>query len=636
MKHSLKNGYYLSVYSEIDPILSIMQFSLRHDHNISLFRVNTDKIELIHHWEFERITGLKHHRVAFYNEADAIEFINSLLSDYELTISDMEEIIGVPQLSSCDDYHSLEEVPKISYHSICHLFSSLIMDSNIFRNESIISLSFDGGPDNLIDEFAYSKYLYAGALSIKGEVEFFEIPSPGAYWEYLKNKLHMPEGTLMALAYATTTELKNTEVYLSDIYKITDCRKNFAILKTLIDCLSESNDSLDLYINYDNRFSLKENKISALMKLIQEMSINSVSNFIKNLLERYNLDPRNVYLSLSGGYALNCPTNTRIMQQFQFKGQICCPCVNDGGISIGMALYYFYKKNKKFEFFLEGAFYGSADFKLDYNLEKYKIFIKDVHCGIDYAAEDIIREPVVWFDGRSEIGPRALGHRSLLANPAQLVSKDKLNLYKQREWWRPVAPIIIEEELDNWFVDAFPSPFMLNNFYVKKEREDLIKAVLHLDSSARVQTVNEKDNPCLFKILVDMKKKTGIPIICNTSLNDKGEPIICSIEEAINFSLRKNIRIMYINGVRIELGLHETYNDQKPFERNCHIFTKYSNNKKLMDKLNPYKLSFEDLYIYKMNADLHHYDITKYSDVYTLEKVIIMIRKNLPLYSIYN
>lgn len=636
MKYSLKNGYYLSVYSEIDPILSIMQFSLRHDHNISLFRVNEHKVELIHHWEIERLSGLKHHRVAFYNKTDAIEFINSLLADYELTISDMEEIIGVPQLASCNDYHCIEEIPDISYHSICHMFSSMLVDSDIFQNEAIISLSFDGGPDILIDEFAYSKYLYAGAISVKGKVEFFEVPSPGSYWEYLKNELHMPEGTLMALAYATTTKLRNVDVDLGEIYKITDCNNNFSKLKTLIDYLMKSNDIFDLFIDYDKRFTLTENRISALMKLIQEMSINSVHNFIENILIKYDLDPQNVYLSLSGGYALNCPTNTSIMQQFGFKGQLCCPCVNDGGISIGMALYYFYKKDKYINFHLKTAFCGSADDNLDDNLEKYNLYIKDVFRGIDYVAEDIISEPVVWFDGRSEIGPRALGHRSLLANPTQLLAKDKLNLYKQREWWRPVAPIIIEDELDNWFTDAFPSPFMLNNFSVKKEQKELIKAVLHFDGSARVQTLNEKDNPGLYKVLVEMKKKSGIPIICNTSLNDKGEPIICSIDEAFNFSLRKKIRIMYVNGVRIMLHMHERYNDKKPLKRNCCIFTKYKNDKVLLKKLNPFELSFEDLFVYKMNSDLHRYDITNYNDVCILKKIVKKIKKSMPLYSIYN
>lgn len=635
MKYGLRNGYYLSIYSEIDPIMSVMQFSLRHDHNMSLFRVSEDKIELIHHWEFERITGLKHHRVAFYNKSDAIEFINSLLAEYELDISDMEEIIGVPQLSTCDDYHCLEEIPDISYHSICHIFSSVIVNSDIFHNENIIALAFDGGPDNLIDEFVYSKYLYSGAISIKGKVEFFEIPSPGSYWEYLKKEINMQEGTLMALAYATTTRLKDVEVYLGDIYKITDCNENFSNLKKLIDYLLNSNDT-HLYVDYDKKFTLMENKISALMKLIQEMSISNVYNLIGRLLIKYNLDSKNVYLSLSGGYALNCPTNTSLMHHFEFKGQLCCPCVNDGGISIGMALYYFYKKNNKFNFYLKTSYYGLADYNLDYNLEKYKLYIKDVFHGIDYAAEDIISEPVVWFDGMGEIGPRALGHRSLLGNPSQVAAKDKLNLYKQREWWRPVAPIIMEEELDNWFIDAFPSPFMLNNFYVKKDKEELVKAVIHLDGTARVQTINEDDNPKLYKVLVDMKNKLGVPIMGNTSLNDKGEPIICSIDEAFNFALRKKIHIMYINGVRITLDSHEKYNQNKPLEREPRIFAKHKDDMESLKKLNPFELSYEDLSIYKMNSDLHHYNITDYNDVCTLKKIIKKMKNSMPLYNIYN
>lgn len=635
MKNGLKNGYYLSIYSEIDPIMSVMQFSLRHDHNMSLFRVNEENVELIHHWEFERITGMKHHRVAFYNKSDAIEFINGLLAEYELDISDMKGVIGIPQLSTCGDYHCLEEIPSISYHSICHMFSSVMVNSDIFYNENIIALAFDGGPDNLIDEFAYSKFLYAGAISIKGEMEFFQIPSPGAYWEYLRKEFNMQEGKLMALAYATTTRLKATEISLEDIYKITDCNEIFSNLKKYIDNLLYSED-MSLYVNYDKKFTLTENKISALMKLIQEKSIDNVYNLINKILTKHNLDPRDVYLSLAGGYALNCPTNTSLMQYFGFKGQLCCPCVNDGGISIGMALYYFYKKSKKFNFYLKTSYYATADYNLDYYLKKYELFIKDVFYGIDQAAEDIINEPVIWFEGRGEIGPRALGHRSLLGHPSQLIAKHKLNLYKQREWWRPIAPIIIEEELDNWFTKAFCSPFMLNNFYIKKDKEKYVQAVVHLDGTARVQTINEVDNAKLYKVLVDMKNKIGIPIMGNTSLNDRGEPIISTIDEAFNFALRKRIHVMYVNGVRIMLDSHEKYKLNEPLERQAYIFKKYKDDIKLLKKINPFGLSYQDLVIYKMNSDLHHYNIEIYDDVCVLNKVIGRIKKNIKYYSIYN
>ena len=109
MKEELMDGFYLSVYTDIDPLFHIMNQSLRHDHNMTLFKKNSNRIEIVHHWEFERVTGLKHHSISFYDKKDAIQFINQLLLEVSLSIADMQEIIGVPQLATCNDYHSIND-----------------------------------------------------------------------------------------------------------------------------------------------------------------------------------------------------------------------------------------------------------------------------------------------------------------------------------------------------------------------------------------------------------------------------------------------------------------------------------------------------------------------------------------------
>lgn len=147
--------------------------------------------------------------------------------------------------------------------------------------------------------------------------------------------------------------------------------------------------------------------------------------------------------------------------------------------------------------------------------------------------------PIVWYDGQSESGPRALGHRSIIADPRSIRNKDLINLYKQRQWWRPVAPIILEDFLEEWFENAYPSPYMLNNFVIRQEKKELVPAILHLDLTARVQTINQESDEALYHVIQNFYERTGIPIVCNTSLNDRGEPIIETVEQAFNFALRK-------------------------------------------------------------------------------------------------
>ncbi len=634
MENNLKNGYYLSIYSEIDPILNIKEYSLRHDHNMTLFKKEEDGVSIVQHWEFERISGLKHHQVAFYNEEEAIEFINGLLSEYSLKLEDMCEIFGTPQLSTCFDYHSINDYSEVSYHSVSHLFTSMLMDTEKFYNENIIAFAFDGGPDAVLDKAVFKKKSYCGAVSLKGKIEIFPVPSPGPYWLHLSRIFNKPEGTLMALAYATSARYIGEKLLLIDNIDTLDVHENMKILRDFTDNIMSYPKSRisEICDNYDDRFTEYENKLSMITKIVQEISISNVNKTIQNILEQYHLNANDTYVALSGGYALNCPTNTNVMNHFNFKGQLICPCVNDSGMAIGMGLYYFFKKCGAFKFSLDTAFLGCKDNNLHAVLENYKYYIKDVYEGIDRASDDILNEPIVWFDGRSEIGPRALGHRSILANPGNKESKDLLNRYKQREWWRPVAPIILESEVGEWFSKSFSSPYMLNNFVIKSNKKNKVESIIHLDDTARVQTITVNDNKTLFSVIKDIYCKTKIPIICNTSLNDKGEPIINTIPEAFNFALRKGIRVIYINGTRVKLYNHDKYRDAAPLKRNTDIFLKRKDDDLLMSMHNPYNLSLTEIIIKKFNMELEEYSIKNENDINQLKRIIHKIRKTNNIY----
>jgi carbamoyltransferase len=132
-----------------------------------------------------------------------------------------------------------------------------------------------------------------------------------------------------------------------------------------------------------------------------------------------------------------------------------------------------------------------------------------------------------------EFGPRALGARSILASPLQASMQARLNEIKDREDFRPVAPVVLEEEAAQWFVNATVSPFMLFVYDVRPEQADRIPAVRHIDGTARIQTVNQQQHPLYYDVLKAFQARTGVPVLVNTSFNTRGEPIVCTPRDAV-------------------------------------------------------------------------------------------------------
>lgn len=631
-RNEIKNGYYLFVYSEIDEIMNALGNSLRHDHNMALFYKNNNNIDLIKYWEFERDTGIKHHSVAFRTEMDYIKYLNYLLEEVNISLEEVNCVIGTPYSEETDIDFIVKKYDKIAYHSICHLFSSMLSETQEVCDQNVIALALDGGPDVLKDVRAEEKNFFSAGIMKGGEViDIIAIPSPGAYWAYASNYFKRPEGTLMALAYATTTVL-NKEFEDFPVYKNAKDKYKLSIyMEEFFTYVMEMNIKENQWvINYDERYTDIENKISVVMKIIQEKSVMLLHEVIERLLIDYQLEPASTILSLSGGFALNCPTNTDLMNKFGFVKQICCPCVNDGGITLGMGLNYFYEINSKFNFTFKSSFYGHMDKREVLEvLKPYEDYIIDIVYGVEDIGEDILKAPIVWFWGSAEIGPRALGHRSILANPTKLEHKDLLNQYKKREWWRPVAPIVLEKYEKEWFVDSFPSEYMLNNFKIRPEKATIVPGIVHLDGTCRVQTITRKDNKMLYDVIEKFYEVSGIPIVCNTSLNDHNEPIVNSIEEAIEFSLDKNISIAYVNGYKVVLGKHEKFVRSKNLLRNSKMFTMLKKDKeKILERQNPYGLSKKELLLYKYNPQLRHYDLKEKKDVDRLQRILEKLEQN--------
>ena len=156
----MKNGYYSSTYFFINDLAHVTGMKLRHDMNMSLWKYWDGNISLVKYWELERVTGLKQHYAAFYDKEHAISVINTLLSEFELSIADMEEVWGTPQLHTEKGYCSMDDYPGYAYHSLCHMFGAMLSDTDIFYREDILTIAVDGAPDNVLDDID-NKYLYS-------------------------------------------------------------------------------------------------------------------------------------------------------------------------------------------------------------------------------------------------------------------------------------------------------------------------------------------------------------------------------------------------------------------------------------------------------------------------------------------
>jgi len=140
---------------------------------------------------------------------------------------------------------------------------------------------------------------------------------------------------------------------------------------------------------------------------------------------------------------------------------------------------------------------------------------------------------VGWFNGRLEFGPRALGNRSIVARPDDADLRDRVNDVKQRERWRPLAPSMLEDKVEEWFVDGGPSPFMTLTFTFRPEQAPRVPGVVHVDGTARVQTVTRAQNAPWYDMIRQFEQLTGLPMVVNTSFNRRSEPIVCTAAEAI-------------------------------------------------------------------------------------------------------
>ncbi|MBR8460465.1 carbamoyltransferase [Burkholderia dolosa] len=246
-------------------------------------------------------------------------------------------------------------------------------------------------------------------------------------------------------------------------------------------------------------------------------------------------------LAMAGGVALNCVMNARIRDRGPFDDVWVQPAAGDAGTALGAALWT--------DFRMRGA---CGDWRMDhaylgpsYSDDAIEAFLKEAqlpyrrldNVAAQTAALLAADRVIGWFQGRMEFGPRALGARSILASPIDPDMQRKLNRIKDREDFRPVAPVVLESKSHHWFTGGrrrpLRAPFMLFVYDVAPGADETIPAVRHIDGTARVQTVDESQHPLLHALLTEFDALTGVPVLVNTSFNTRGEPIVCTPRDAI-------------------------------------------------------------------------------------------------------
>jgi carbamoyltransferase len=308
---------------------------------------------------------------------------------------------------------------------------------------------------------------------------------------------------------------------------------------------------------------------ASIQKITEEIMI----KLAKSIRKEYGIKN----LCLAGGVALNCVANGKILEEKIFDNIWVQPAAGDAGGSLGAALALWYlemenerKVNKNDD--MKGSFLGKnfsqQEIEKELNSIGANFEIYKYEDLIEKTAELLSKENAIgWFQGRMEFGPRALGGRSILGDPRSDKMQKNLNLkVKYRESFRPFAPSILSEDLSEWFDIRVESPYMLfvskinpnKKIEMTNQQKKLfgidklnikrseIPAVTHVDYSARIQTVHKNTNPKYYDLINEFKKITNCPVLVNTSFNVRGEPIVCSIEDAFNCFMGTNLDILVI------------------------------------------------------------------------------------------
>ena len=407
-------------------------------------------------------------------------------------------------------------------------------------------------------------------------------------------EIHFPHSLGLiysAFTYYTGFKVNSGEYKVMGLAPYGEPKYKDIIVNNLMDIKDDGSFRLDMsYFNYATGLTMTNKKFSNLFgQPVRDPKKNLLTQFHMDIAASIQAVTEEIVLKISqsiaseykiknlclaGGVALNCVANGKILKNKIFDNIWIQPAAGDAGGSLGAALAYWHKELGQprdiFKDQMKGSYLGPSfnEEEIETELKLLKANYKKINSEnlIEIIANELSKEKTIgWFQGKMEFGPRALGGRSIIADPRSEKMQKELNLkVKFRESFRPFAPSILIEDVSDWFDLKNESPYMLLVADVKKElqiqmsKEDQtlfgidklnikrssIPAVTHVDYSARVQTVHKETNPRYHNLLKKFKEITGCPVLVNTSFNVRGEPIVCSIKDAFNCFMGTNLDIL--------------------------------------------------------------------------------------------
>ena len=250
-------------------------------------------------------------------------------------------------------------------------------------------------------------------------------------------------------------------------------------------------------------------------------------------------------LCVGGGVAMNCSANGRLLVSGIAERMWLFPASGDAGLSVGAALLASRDMGASTNARIDSPYWGPAftddECEEALNATPGLLFTRANDLSTEVATALARGDVIGWFQGRMELGPRALGNRSILADPRSVAMRDKANRVKRREQWRPLAPSILAERTEEWFEMVPPNSFMLFAVQARPITKSQAPAVVHVDGSARPQPVSRALNPPYYDLISAFERITGVPILLNTSFNDAGEPIVCTPQDALRTFLATDL-----------------------------------------------------------------------------------------------
>lgn len=529
----------------------ILSFYSGHDSSVCLMKDG----KILVHLEIERLTRVKRHHGNLLNDPKEnigkpwekegiMYFVNQVFNEYKITWDDISYVAVMPDFNDKDLVPKGQEIVFVNHHE-AHAASSYFMSP---YNESLI-FTVDGGGNDGGGLFGYGK---------DNKIEVFEKlkkGSLGTLWtesrKLWSDSPHGPigtEGVLMGAA-PLGKNIDNLHEYLYQ--QVMDQKMIYASLLNEV-LFSDEKSELDL-VKDDYKMENEQDYFDY-CRTLQEVTDRIFLEYFNKLL----MLGKSKNVCLAGGTSLNCIAISKVLEKHQDLNLYFCPAVNDGGLVMGACLWVYYQtlgNEREVEKKYHTPYLGFERSGYNYEelLKNNDLIEYSKSNNVSDIAELVSQGNIVSvYHGRSESGRRALGNRSLVCDSRKKGMKKKINeKVKHRHWYRPFAPSVLEEKASEVFDYYRESPYMSIALPVKKEWQERVPAVTHIDGTSRLQTVSKDLNPFYYDLIQSFYKKTGVPLVLNTSFNDN-EPIVETPEDALKCFLGTDIDYLYIEGFLVK------------------------------------------------------------------------------------